>query len=177
MSQENVFLFYSYAEAVNKTLQVALQFSNNNKVEPEVISKLQLQTVSLEQNISKDFILIKFILSNINSSFALWVHTGIPNYFILGTIMIILNILLEILSNNYTTLATESGFNFNDNEVKFILIGQTLENIKNNAVQLVKSSINISNYSKDDVLSFANESLNTRFSVDDINSIMKKLLA
>jgi len=89
--------------------------------------------------------------------------------------MIILNILLELLSYNYTTLATESGFNFNDNEVKFILIGQTLENIKNNAVQLVKSSINISNYSKDDVLSFANESLNTRFSVDDITPNLRKM--
>jgi hypothetical protein len=140
MSQENVFLFYNYAEVVNETLKVALQFFENNNIEPEVVSKLQLKTVSLEDVLNEDFNIIKFILSEINNYFALWLNSGTYEYFLIFIIVIVLNILLEILSLNYTTLASQSGIDFNQDEVSFILVGQVLNNTKNNALRLVKKS-------------------------------------
>jgi len=179
MSQENVFLFYSYAELVNQTLNAAVNFAQDDKVCQNVVADLQLQTVSLKENIGNDFLIIKFILSEINNLFALWVHTGIPKDLTLFVIVIVLLLLLEVLSLNYTTLATQSGFDFNSDEVKFILIGQTLETTKNNGVKLVRNSsvLNLPVDNKDklveSVLAFGN--LSTKISHEHVLNVIAKL--
>ena len=175
MAQFNVFLFYSYAEAVNKTLTTILTLPESNFIiDPTVVSKLQLQTVSLEDYpyLDEDFLFIKFILSEINNLLALWVHTGVPQDLILFVISIILLLLLDILSINYNVLAKECGFDFNENELKFILIGQSLDNTRNNAVRLIKNS-SVSKLVVDDkeklvesVLGFGN--LSSKFGNDDV---------
>jgi len=175
MAQFNVFLYYTYAEAVNQTLTTVLTLSEFNYIiDPTVVSKLQLQTVSLEYYpyLSEDFLFIKSILSEINNLLALWVHTGVPQDLTLFVISIVLLLLLDILSINYNVLAKDSGFDFNENELKFILIGQSLDNTKNNAIRLIKNS-SISNLVVDDkeklvesVLGFGN--LSTKFNKNDV---------
>ena len=175
MAQFNVFLYYSYAEAVNKTLTTILTLPESNFIiDPYVVSKLQLQTVSLEDYpyLSEDFLFIKTILSEINNLLALWVHTGVPQDFTLFIISIVLLLLLDILSINYNSLAKECGLDFNEDEVKFILIGQSLNNTKNNALRLVKNS-SVSKSVVDDkeklvesVLAFGN--LSTKFGKEHV---------
>ena len=122
MAQFNVFLFYSYAETVNKTLTTILTLPESNFiVDPTEVSKLQLQTV----------------------------------------------------------LAKECGFDFNQDEVKFILIGQSLDNTRNNAVRLVKNS-SVKNSVVDDkeklvesVLGFGN--LSSKFGYDGVLRAIAKL--
>jgi len=180
MSQENVFIFYNYSNAVYQTLVALVDFVNLNKVDPEVASKLQLQTISLEDNINTDFILIKSILSEINNSYALWVHTGIPDDItVIFSIISLIIISLSILVQDYNTLATQFGFDFNLNETIFILLGATLNETKNNALQLVKKS-NIlhtsEHYEKaiDHIL--INKGLSDRFSKEDIFSLLNPLI-
>ena len=128
MAQFNVFLYYNYTETVNQTLNTIISLAEFNSVlEPELVSKLQLQTVSLEYYpyLHKDFFLIKTLLSDIANLLALWVHTGVPHDFILFIIAIILVLILDILSINYNVLANECGFDFNVDELKFILSGSS----------------------------------------------------
>jgi hypothetical protein len=175
MAQFNVFLYYSYAETVNQTLQTIITLDQfNSIIDPTVVSKLQLQTVSLEYYpyLSEDFLFIKTILSEINNLLALWVHTGVPQDLTLFVISIVLVLLLEILSINYNALATESGFDFNQDELNFILIGQSLDNTKKNALSLIKKS-SVLNSVVDDkeklvesVLGFS--TLSSKFNKDDV---------
>jgi hypothetical protein len=183
MTQFNVFLYYSYADAVNQTLQTILTLPEFNlKLDPVVVSKLQLQTVSLEYEpyLGEDFLFIKTILSDINNLLALWVNTGVPEEdFVVFIIDIILILLLELLFNNYNELENICGFDFDRDELKFILIGQSLENDRNNAVKLVKNS-SVMNLVVDDkeklvesVLAFGN--LSSKFSHDDVLRVIAKL--
>lgn len=182
MAQFNVFLFYTYAEALNKTLQTVSRLPDSNFIiDPEVVSKLQLQTVSLEYEpyLNEDFLLIKTILSDINNLLSLWVHTGVPQDFILFVISIVLLLLLDILSINYNVLAKECGFDFDQDELKFILVGQSLDNTKNKAVRLAKNS-SVSNLVVDDkeklvesVLGFGN--LLSKFNKDDVLNVIASL--
>ena len=179
MSQENVFLFYSYAEIVNETLNATVKFAEDDNVDPDVVADLQLETVGLKENIGDDFLIIKLILSEINNLLALWVHTGIPKDLSLFVIVIVLILLLELLSLNYSALAKQSGFDFNYDEVKFILVGQTLDTVRNNAVKLVRNSSVVNSVVDDkeklveSILTFGK--LGTKFSRDDVLDVIAKL--
>ena len=143
MSLENVYTYYNYANAIEKTLQETLNISETRIINPVVISNLQLITVSLDEGISYDFLIIKEILSQINCFYALWANSGIPQdsgNFYLYIIFIILNILLNILAYNYNELASQYDIDFTSNEVNFILTGKKLFNLNRTSLNAIIDS-------------------------------------
>lgn len=179
MAQFSVFTYYSYANAVNQTLQTILELPQSNfGIDPLLVSHLQLQTVSLP-DLGEDFLEIKEILSFINNLLALWVHTGIPKDFELIFIAILLVLSLELLFTNYNNLANESGLDFNRDQLEFILVTKSLLDLLNNGRRLIKSSsvmnlvVNDKEKLVESVLGFGN--LSSKFSHDDVLRVIAEL--
>jgi hypothetical protein len=128
----DLFIFYTYGNLIQLMILEINRISNNEVVNADTISQLQLFTSELKKEPGFDFGVIKDYLSEVNSTFALWVNSGKPEQsdLYLESVLNSLDEYLEILCSEYQTiLFNKAGYNISFEEAYFILTGSSTESI------------------------------------------------
>jgi hypothetical protein len=122
----DLFIFYTYGSLIQLMILESNRILNNEEVYAGTISELQLFTSELNTEPGFDFRVIKDYLSEVNSTFALWVNTGKPEQstLYLEGVLNSLDYYLKVLCSEYQSIVLDkAGYNIGFEEAYFILTG------------------------------------------------------